>query len=205
MASPWLSYSWRWNHHGASCKGVILRRPRGDASLLGHNSTVLWWCLILRIRIVKSWGLKWFGNLCVNVYYLCLTLKLHVDCYDIRFLYISLSFCLRVCCVWLSLLRWSSILLMWADVRIPNSGNDSRDATTWWLDGFGAHYGAYRWRRPNNLWFPCLGQDLVLPLELLHFVLRSVVPFSFVMDMFGALCNFISQTSYSLNIHVCDW
>ena len=37
---------------GASCKGVIPRRPRGDASLLGHNSTVSWWCLIVRIRIV---------------------------------------------------------------------------------------------------------------------------------------------------------
>jgi len=36
---------------GASCKGVIPRRPRGDASLLGHNSTILWWCLIIRIRM----------------------------------------------------------------------------------------------------------------------------------------------------------
>jgi len=26
---------------GVSCKGVILRRPRGDASLLGRNSTAL--------------------------------------------------------------------------------------------------------------------------------------------------------------------
>ena len=39
---------------GASDKSVISRRPRGDASLLGLNSTVLWWCLIMRIRIVKS-------------------------------------------------------------------------------------------------------------------------------------------------------
>ena len=39
---------------GASCKGIIPRRPRGDASLLGHNSTATWWCLIMRIRIVKS-------------------------------------------------------------------------------------------------------------------------------------------------------
>ena len=30
-------------------------------------------------------------------------------------------------------LRWSSILLMWADVRTLGSGNDNRDATTWWL------------------------------------------------------------------------
>jgi len=42
---------------GASCKGVIPRRPRGDASLLGHNSTATWWCLDIRIRIVKSWSL----------------------------------------------------------------------------------------------------------------------------------------------------
>jgi len=27
---------------GASCKDVISRRPRGDTSLLGHNSTVSW-------------------------------------------------------------------------------------------------------------------------------------------------------------------
>ena len=39
---------------GASCKGVIPRRPRGDTLLLGLNSIVLWWCLIMHIRIVKS-------------------------------------------------------------------------------------------------------------------------------------------------------
>ena len=37
---------------GASCKGVIPRRPPGDASLLGRNSTTWWWCLSLHIRIV---------------------------------------------------------------------------------------------------------------------------------------------------------
>ena len=42
---------------GASCKGVIPQRPRGGASLLGRNSIVSWWCLIERIRIVKSWCL----------------------------------------------------------------------------------------------------------------------------------------------------
>jgi len=41
----------------ASCKDVIPRRPRGDASLLGRNSTVWWWYLIVCIRIVKSWCL----------------------------------------------------------------------------------------------------------------------------------------------------
>ncbi|QCE06362.1 hypothetical protein DEO72_LG9g1374 [Vigna unguiculata] len=46
---------------GASCKDVILRRPRGDASLLGRNSIVWWWCLIVCIRIVKSKSPKWFG------------------------------------------------------------------------------------------------------------------------------------------------
>ncbi|QCE10336.1 hypothetical protein DEO72_LG10g1566 [Vigna unguiculata] len=39
---------------GASCKGVIPRMPCGDASLLGHNSIAMWWCLDMRIRIVKS-------------------------------------------------------------------------------------------------------------------------------------------------------
>jgi len=46
---------------GASCKDVISQRPRGDASPLGHNSTVSWWCLIMRIQIVWSWSLRWFG------------------------------------------------------------------------------------------------------------------------------------------------
>ena len=122
---------------------------------------------------------QWFGNLCVNVCYLCLTLELHVDCYDIRFIYISLPFRLLVCCVWFPLLRWSSILLMWADERIPSSGNVSRDAAAWWLNGFWDRYGAYSWRRPNSLWFFCLGQYLVLPLELLHFVLGSVMSLLF--------------------------
>jgi len=46
-------------HGGASCKGVIPRRPRGDASLLRLNSIVsTWWCLIVRIRIVKSCSLE---------------------------------------------------------------------------------------------------------------------------------------------------
>ena len=42
-----------------------------------------------------------FGNPCVNVCYSCLTLRLHVDCCDIRFLYSSLP-CLRVLlsCMW---------------------------------------------------------------------------------------------------------
>ena len=43
-------------HGGASCKGIIPRRPRGDASLLGCNSTATWWCLIMHIQIVRSWG-----------------------------------------------------------------------------------------------------------------------------------------------------
>jgi len=81
---------------GASCKGIISRRPRGDASILGHNSTTTGWCLIMNIRIVKSWGiLDGFGNLCVNVGYSCLTLRLYVDLRDIGFLCTSLP-CLFV-------------------------------------------------------------------------------------------------------------
>ena len=49
-------------HGGASCKGVIPRRPCSDASLLGLDSTVLWWCLIMHIRIVKSWSLIYFDS-----------------------------------------------------------------------------------------------------------------------------------------------
>jgi len=82
---------------GASCKDVIPRRPRGGASLLGVNSTISWWCLIFRIRIVKSRSVKWFGISCVDVCYLCLILKLHVECYDIRISFASLPFCLLVC------------------------------------------------------------------------------------------------------------
>jgi len=60
-------------------------------------------------------------------------LNLPTECYNIRICYTSLPFRLFVCCVWLSPLRWSLILLMWADVRTPGSGNDSRDAAAWWL------------------------------------------------------------------------
>jgi len=59
---------------GASCKGVIPRRPRGDASLLGHNSTVTWWCLDMRIRMVKSWCFIWFSTSYVDVCYVCLNI-----------------------------------------------------------------------------------------------------------------------------------
>ena len=88
---------------GASCKSIIPRRPRGDASFLEHNSTATWWCLIMSIRIVKSWGiLDGFDNLCVNVGYSCLTLRLYVDSHDIGFLCTNLP-CLLVwlSCMWL--------------------------------------------------------------------------------------------------------
>ena len=65
---------------GASCKGVILRRPRGDASLLGHNSTATWWCLIERIRIVKSCCFIWFDTSYVDVCYVCLNMNCYVEC-----------------------------------------------------------------------------------------------------------------------------
>jgi len=113
---------------------IIPWRPRGGASLLGRNSTVLWWCLIVRIRIVKSKSLKWFGYImCGYLLIMFVILNLPAECYNIRVCYTSLPFCLFVCCVWLSPLRWSSILLMWADVRTPGSGNDSRDVAAWWL------------------------------------------------------------------------
>jgi len=57
---------------GASGKGVILRRPRDDTSLLGLNSTVLWWCLIMRIRIVRSCSFEGCAISCVASQYICL-------------------------------------------------------------------------------------------------------------------------------------
>jgi len=60
-------------------------------------------------------------------------LRLHVDYDDIRFFYSSLPCCLLVCCVWSSLLRWSSTLLMWADARTPGSGEGNRNAATRWI------------------------------------------------------------------------
>lgn len=44
------------------------------------------------------------------------------------------------------------------------------------MDKYWAHYGAHNWRRFISLWFSCPGQDLALLLELLYFVLGSVVP-----------------------------
>ena len=67
-------------HGGASCKGVIPRKPRGDAKLLGRNSTVSWWCLIERIQIVKSWCLIWFDASYVDVCHLFLNMRLYVEC-----------------------------------------------------------------------------------------------------------------------------
>ena len=56
---------------GASGKGVISRRSRDDASLLGLNSTILWWCLIMRIWIVRSYSFEGFGISCVASQYIC--------------------------------------------------------------------------------------------------------------------------------------
>jgi len=150
-------------HCGASCKGVIPRMPHGDASLLGGNSTTWWWCLILCIRIVKSWSLKWFGNLWVNVCYLCLTVKLHVDCYDVRFLYTSLPFRLLVCCVWFFSFAMITISFMWADVRTSDSCNEGRDATAWWiLDGNQAHFGAHNFWNFSSLSFSLMRLCILL-------------------------------------------
>jgi len=43
----------------------------------------------------------------------------------------SLPFCLLVCYVWTLPLRWSSTLLIWADVRTPGGGDGNRDAAAW--------------------------------------------------------------------------
>jgi len=57
--------------------------------------------------------------------------KVHVECHDIRISFISLPFaCLIVMCVVFLLCDDHQSLLMWADVRIPRSGNNNRNATT---------------------------------------------------------------------------
>ena len=81
---------------GASCKGVISRRPRGDATLLGLNSIVLCWCLIMRICITGSCSFEWFGISCVVSHHLCLTIWLNDEYYDVRMLCTSLPFRLFV-------------------------------------------------------------------------------------------------------------
>ena len=80
---------------GTSCKGIILRRPHGDASLLGRNSTVSWWCLIECIQIVKFWCLIWFWCL------VCLPFmpEYEIVCwvYDLRTF--SLAYPLLICMI----------------------------------------------------------------------------------------------------------
>jgi len=57
--------------------------------------------------------------------------------------------CLNVVCG-LPPLQWSSILLMWADVRTRGSGNGDGDATTWWS-----------WTGMDSLWSPQLKKFII--------------------------------------------
>jgi len=130
-------------------------------------------------------------------------LNLPAECYNIRICYTSLPFRLLVCCVWLSPLRWSSILLMWADVWTIGSGNDSRDATAWWL-----WMGIELTMGPAAERVYLVRISLVLDKTLCCFwlivlVIGSVVPLFFVMNRFGVLCTFIYQFLYSLDIYIC--
>ena len=118
---------------GASCKGVIPRRPRGDASLLGHNSTATWWCLDMRIRIVKSWSLIPVFDISDVMLVIYVWPETACWLWWYKILYSSLPCCSLVCCVWSSLLPWSSTLLMWADVRTPGCGDGNRNAAAWWM------------------------------------------------------------------------
>jgi len=102
-------------------------------------------------------------------------------------------------------LQWSSILLMWADVRTLDSDNDSRDAAAWGL-----------WMNIGPTMGPIVeGVSLVMMvlsiqgLELLfspvYFCLGRVGPLSHVIWVYLAYCTpLYSKTPYSLNIHVCD-
>jgi len=78
---------------------VISWRPRGDASLLGHNSTATWWCLIKLIRIVKCWCFIWFGTSYVDVCYACLNIWMVYRMYDTMISSLVYPFaCLCVMC-----------------------------------------------------------------------------------------------------------
>ena len=86
-----------------------------------------------------------FGNLRVNVYYSCLTLRLHVDCSDIIFLYTSLP-CLLVwlSCVWLFSYCDDHQFYLCEQIGEPlvvvmMIGMIQLDG----LDGYWAHYGAH--------------------------------------------------------------
>ena len=190
---------------------VIPRRPRGGASCIGCNSAnASWWRLIARIKfhcqivvphftyldcqVLESQMIGWSMGECLL--FVCLTLKLHVECYDIRFLYTSLPFCLLVCCVWFSLLRWSSISLMWAVVRIPGTGNDSRDAAAWWiLDEYRAHFGAHSYWSFSSLSFSRFWRDSVSCFRpcgasffCYGYVWGTVYFISQIFALFGYLC-----------------
>jgi len=66
----------------------------------------------------------------VGVCYVCLNANgMSSAWYDDFFA--SLPFCLLVCYVWTLPLRWSSTLLMWADVRTPGIGDGNRDVAAW--------------------------------------------------------------------------
>jgi len=93
----------------------------------------------------------------------------------------SLPFACLYDCVWFLPLRWSSTLLMWADVRTSGSGNN-RDAAVWWYLG----------RLSGSLWRGLSVWSLVVVVVVVSLALgefcisfRPVEPLHFVIDMLG--------------------
>jgi len=131
---------------GASCKGIIPRRPRGDASLLGHNSTATWWCLIMRIRIVKSWGLICFDSSGVmlviydwlwDYMWTVIIWNSFTLAYPFACLYVvcGLLYCNDHQFYWCEQM-WGPLAVIWII--------GMRQLDGW--DEYWAHYGAHHWR-----------------------------------------------------------
>ena len=115
------------------------------------------------------------GNPCVNVCYSCLTLRLHVDYCDIRFLYSSLP-CLRVwlSCIWF-FSYWDDNRFYWCEhmgepLAVVMIGMLQLDG----LDEYWAHFGAHRWRIYLLCFLVCT--RLITISSLVFYVLGRVGP-----------------------------
>ena len=132
----------------------------------------------VHIRIVKSYVLIWMSTSHVGVCFVCLNVNgMLYAWYDD--LFASLPFYLLVCYVWTLPLRWSSTLLMWADVRTPGNGDGNRDAIAWRIGQvLGLLWGPFP--ADSIIYVFLYEQDLVLLIVLfsIYFRLGHVEPFS---------------------------
>jgi len=98
--------------------------------MLGRNFTTIWWCLRYIYPDSQVLGLIWMSTSHVGVCYVCLNVNGMLSVWYDNF-FASLPFCLLVCYVWTLPLRWSSTLLMWADVRTLGIGDGNRNVAAW--------------------------------------------------------------------------